>query len=314
MITFLLICAGLVLLYLGAELLVRGAVRTAVCLGVSPLVIGLTVVAYGTSAPELTVSIQAALEHLGDLAAANVVGSNTFNIALILGVSSLICPISVGVQLVRQDVPVMIGVSLLCVLFLWDRRLSRLEGFFLFAGIVLYTAWIFYQAKRRPQPAAIPTSSVLPTGGKKGIWLAIIGCVGGLLFLIAGSKSLIVGSVRMARYFGVSEVIIGLTIVSGGTSLPELATSVLAAIRRQPDIALGNIAGSNIFNILAILGLSSLAVPYAAPGLTGFDLGMMLATAILSLIFLRTRFTLSRLEGGIFLCIYAFYLWRLWPK
>lgn len=314
MITFLLICGGLVLLYLGAELLVRGAVRTAVCLGVSPLVIGLTVVAYGTSAPELTVSVQAALEHLGDLAAGNVVGSNTFNIALILGVSSLICPISVRVQLVRQDVPVMIGVSLLCVLFFWDRHLSRLEGFFLFAGFLFYTAWIFYQAKRQPQPLAIPTSSVLPRGGKKGIWLAIIGCVGGLLFLVAGSKSLIVGSVRMARYFGVSEVIIGLTIVSGGTSLPELATSVLAAIRRQPDIALGNIAGSNIFNILAILGLSSLVVPYSAPGLTGFDLGMMLATAILSLIFLRTRFTLSRLEGGIFLCIYAFYLWRLWPK
>jgi cation:H+ antiporter len=314
MVTALYILAGLVLLYFGAEWLVKGAAALAFRLGVSSLVVGLTVVAFGTSAPEMTVSVQAAFGGLGDIAVTNVIGSNSFNIALILGVASLIYPIRVTKQLIRWDVPVMIVVSVLCVLFLWDHHLSRLEGVIFFTGIVFYTVWTFYQAKRQPNQD-LPVEDVLHTEQQKlglfKVWGLILA---GLVFLVLGSKFLIAGSLRLARGYGISEAVIGLTIVSAGTSLPELATSVVAAIRKQPDIAIGNVVGSNIFNILGILGLSSLLMPYSSPGLTGVDLAMMLGMAMISFPFMWTGFVLNRIEGGIYLLCYGFYLYYLWPK
>lgn len=311
--TFLLLLAGLALLYFGAEMLVKGAVAAASNLGVSPLAIGLTVVAFGTSAPELTVSTHAALEGLGDIAVTNVVGSNIFNVAFILGLAALICPIRVTKQLIRWDVPVMIGVSILCIIFLLDRHLSRPEGLIFFAGIVAYTVWTFRQAKRESDPSL--GSAELPRQAqiKTGLIMAIVLIVFGLALLVLGSKSLIAGSLRLARSYGISEAVIGLTIISAGTSLPELATSVVAALRKQPDISIGNIVGSNIFNILAIAGISSLLVPYSSPGLTNVDLAAMLIVTILALPFLWTRYILSRMEGLIFLILYGLYLWHLWP-
>ncbi|HOK96511.1 MAG TPA: calcium/sodium antiporter [Anaerohalosphaeraceae bacterium] len=314
-----LLIGGLVFLYAGAELLVKGAVAIAQRLGVGPLVIGLTIVAFGTSMPELVVSIQAAQDGAGDIAAANVIGSNIFNIALILGLAAVICPIRITAQLVKVDIPILIGVSLLCILLLADRHLSRLEGAFLFAGIIAYTVFAFYQARQKPPQTVLQeveqmlsrqkTSQLTPFG------LPAAGAIaGGLVLLVAGSKMLVSGSVRLAHLLGLSEAIIGLTIVSAGTSLPELATSIVAAVRRQPDISVGNIIGSNIFNILAILGLSSLLMPYSAPGITNVDLWVMTSITALCLPLMWSRFILSRLEGGFMLICYGIYLAYLWPK
>ncbi len=315
MIIVLLLAVGLVLLYAGAELLVKGAVSLAFRLGISPLVIGLTIVAFGTSAPELTVSVLAAFSGQGDIAAANVVGSNILNIALILGISALICPIHISRQLIRWDIPVMIGLSLLGWWVLADRYVSRLEGAMLFSGIILYTGWAFRRARFQPvvSDAEQPDTAVNKNGPMK-LWLSTVCIAGGLVLLVLGSKSLVDGATRLARSAGLSEAVIGLTIVSAGTSFPELATSVVAALRRQSDIAVGNIVGSNIFNILSILGLSSLLVPYATPGLTTLDLAVMLGFAAVSLPFMWTRFTLSRTEGALLIAGYAAYLIYLWPQ
>jgi cation:H+ antiporter len=315
----LLLLIGLVLLYFGAELLVKGAVAIARQIGVGPLFIGLTIVAFGTSMPEMTVSIQAALAGKGDIAAANVVGSNIFNVAFILGLASLLCPIRITAQLIKWDIPIMIGVSLLCIGVLHDRHLSRWEGLLLFVGIVVYTRVAFYMARRSASETLVKEAEEM-IEGQKTDWIAVsrpraIGIVlGGLVMLVLGSKALIAGSIRLAQAAGLSEAVIGLTIVSAGTSLPELATSVVAALRREPDIAVGNIVGSNIFNILAILGVSSMLLPYSAPGMTNVDLYVMLGIATLSLPLMWSRLTLSRLEGVLLLVCYALYLAHLWPK
>jgi cation:H+ antiporter len=312
--TAILLISGLVLLYAGAELLVKGASAMAFRLGVTSLVIGLTIVAYGTSAPEMTVSVLAAFYGKGDIAATNIVGSNIFNIAFILGVASMICPIRISRQFIRWDVPVMIGVSLLCWLMLANRALSRTEGIILFLGIILYTVWA-YRSCSKPAASDINSTEIsVSESAHMKLSLSIICIIGGLILLVLGSKALVTGAIRLARGAGVSEAVIGLTIVSAGTSLPELATSVVAAIRRQPDIAVGNIVGSNIFNILAILGVSSLLVPYSAPGLTTADLAVMLGFAVVALPFMWTKFTLSRTEGFLLLVGYGIYLWHLWPK
>ena len=319
MITAALLLTGLALLYVGAELLVKGAVALARRMGVGPLVIGLTIVAFGTSMPEMTVSVQAAISGSGDIAAANVIGSYIFNVAFILGLAALICPIRITSQLVKVDIPIMIGVSLVCIGLLRDRHLSRVEGLFLFIGIVAYTVVSFWLARRNNAEAVVQEAEALIEKEQSGrlassATLAIITVVGGLVLLVLGSKALITGSIRLAHAIGLSEAVIGLTIVSAGTSLPELATSVVAAIRRQPDIAVGNVVGSNIFNILAILGLSSLMIPYGAPGITTVDFAVMFGVALLALPFAWSRLTLSRLEGTILLICYALYLAPLWPK
>lgn len=308
-----LLVVGLLLLYVGAELLVKGAVSAAFRLGISPLAIGLTVVAYGTSAPEMAVSVQSAMSGSGDIAVTNVVGSNIFNIAFILGLTSLICPIRITEKVIRFDIPIMIVASAVALVFLMDRHLSRPEGLLFFMGIVVYTVWTFAQARKAPaEVMAKEIEETLPP--KTGSMVrAILFIVLGLVLLVAGSRSMVAGAIQLARAFGISEAVIGLTIVSAGTSLPELSTSLLAAVRRQPDISVGNVVGSNIFNLLAILGVSSAAVPISSPGLSGADLAMMLAAALISLPFMWTRFTLSRTEGAVLLALYGGYLWHLWP-
>ncbi len=302
MVSVLLLAGGLICLYVGAEGLIRGAVGLAHRFGIGTLAIGLTVVAFGTSAPELTVSSVAAFTGSSDIAVGNVVGSNIFNITLILGLGSLIYPIGITETLIRQDIPVMIAVSVLSLLFLLDGRLSRVEGALLLLGIIVYTIWTLRQARGGHTDSL---KSPAPTGN---LFAAIAFAAAGLLILIIGSKMVVSGSIRIARSLGLSEALIGLTLISAGTSIPELATSVVAALKRQPDIAVGNIVGSNIFNLLAILGTSSLISPCTPEGLSVIDFGVMLGAALLAFPLMWTGFTLNRIEGGILLTVYAAYI------
>ena len=311
---YVLIVVALLLLFGGAELLVKGSASLAARAGLTPLVIGLTVVAFGTSSPELAVSLKAALAGQGDVAVGNVVGSNVLNIAVILGLSAVICPISVHLQLIKVDVPIMILVSVLLPVLLSDGRLGRVEGGLLCAGIVVYTIFNVMMARKG---AAAEVESEFAESVPKSTkhWsfdLVLIG--GGLATLVVGSRLLVDNSIEVARAFQISEAVIGLTVVALGTSMPELATSIIAAVRRQPDIALGNAIGSNIFNILATLGLSSLMVPMTAGGITLVDYAVMVGTAVLLLPFLMTGPRLGRLEGLVFLGGYCGYLAFLWPQ
>lgn len=258
---FISLSSGLGLLYFGAEGLVRGSSRLAFRLGLSRLVIGLTIVAFGTSMPEMVVSVQTAWAHQGDISLGNVIGSNICNIALILGLSSLVRPLPVHVQVVRLQIPIMIGVSFLIWVLLLDRMLTRVEGECLFLGILLYTYGSLYLAKKEyAQLNKENGSSPLPLSTQPP-WLDALFILGGLVMLIIGAKIFISGSVTLARILHIREAVIGLTIVAVGTSLPELATSMVAAFKREGDIAIGNVVGSNIFNILAILGVASMVRP-----------------------------------------------------
>lgn len=312
LLTLVLFVLGFGVLIGGAELLVRGASRIAAAAGISPLVIGLTVVSFGTSAPELAVSFQSALGGQGDIALGNVVGSNIFNVLFILGISAIIVPLAVARQLVRLDVPLMIGVSALLLLLGLDGRISTLDGLLLFAGVVAYTVFAIWQS-RREQAAGGPTAeeeSVEAPRGFRGMLASAGLVVVGLGLLALGANWLVGGATALARLFGLSELIIGLTIVAVGTSLPEVAASVIAALRGQRDIAVGNVVGSNLFNILGILGLTSVvapggvAVPQAA--LT-FDIPVMIAVALACLPIFFTGYTIARWEGWLFLGYYVAY-------
>ena len=257
------ISLGLATLVVGAEMLVRGASRLAVAMAVSPLVIGLTVVAFGTSAPELAVSVQSAWNGNADLALGNVVGSNIFNVLFILGLSALIVPLAVSSQLIRCDVPIMVFVSMLLLALGLDGRLGRVDGTLLFVGIIVYTCWSIRQSRRESREIQSEFAHEMPRAPHGG-WqvlnqVALI--VTGLVLLGLGARWLVDGAVHIAASIGVSELIVGLTIVAAGTSLPELVTSIVAAYRGERDIAVGNVVGSNIFNILCVLGLSSLMGP-----------------------------------------------------
>jgi cation:H+ antiporter len=316
LIQILLILLSLILLFAGAEGLVRGSASLARRAGVSALLVGLTVVSFGTSSPELVVSLNSALDGQGDLAVGNVVGSNIFNIGIILGLTALICPVPVHRQIIRIDAPIAVGVAILVPLLLLNARVSRFEGALLVAGILAYTLMNVYLARKGGTPAASaevmepPPAEDVP----RGHWLLdVVYVIAGLAILIVGSRLLVTNAVELAKGLGVSEAIIGLTIVAAGTSMPELATSVVAAIRRQPDIAVGNVVGSNVFNILAILGFSSLTMPLAAPGISGLDLGVMIALTVLLLPLLYTGRILHRVEGLLLLACYGGYLFILWP-
>ena len=309
-VTLLLFVAGIVLLIGGAELLVRGASRLASAVGISPLVIGLTVVAFGTSAPELAVSIQASLAGQADIALGNVVGSNIANVLLILGISALIVPLVVSAQLVWLDVPLMIGASVLLLLLALDGTIGRWDGALLFAGIAAYTGFLIRQSRR--ETAAALVSGAEPeasTGG--GGWLsnALLVLVG-LALLVLGSRWLVNGAVQVATLLGVSQLIIGLTVVAVGTSLPEIATSVLASLRGERDIAVGNVVGSNLFNILSVLGISAMVAPAGVPvahaALT-FDIPVMIAVAVACLPIFFTGHLIARWEGAVFLAYYIAY-------
>jgi cation:H+ antiporter len=310
-ITLLLFIAGLVMLIGGAEILLRGATRLAAALGVSPLVIGLTVVAFGTSSPELAVTIQSAWAGQGDIALGNIVGSNICNVLLILGLSALITPLVVSQKLIRLDVPLMIGLSFLMLLMGLDGLISRFDGIILFAGIIIYTVWSIKQSRREsrqvkqeytqeygPEPAQPPRQ-----------WLLYVGLVMvGLILLTIGSNWLVEGAIALARTLGVSELLIGLTIIAVGTSLPEVAASVMASLKGERDIAVGNVIGSNIFNILSVLGLTSLVSPGGVNVPTAalyFDIPVMIATAVACLPIFFNGHKVARWEGGL---LFGYYL------
>jgi cation:H+ antiporter len=304
---------GLALLIAGAELLVRGASRLALRFGITPLVVGLTVVAFGTSSPELAVSVQAGLAGQAGIAAGNIVGSNTFNVLFILGMAALILPLAVSQQLVRLDVPLMIGVSLLFWVMALDGRIGRFDGLLLVAGIVGYTLLAIRQGRR--EGPAIEAQYAQEFGvadgrlGRLPAQLALIAA--GLALLVLGATWLVDSAVAIARALDVSEVVIGLTIVAAGTSLPEVATSIVAALRGERDIAVGNVVGSNIFNLLGIGGIAALVTPgglEVAPALVRFDLPVMLAAAFACLPIFATGHLIARWEGALFVVYYAAYV------
>ncbi len=308
-----LIVMGLGLLAAGAEFLVRGASRLARAVGLSPLIIGLTVVAYGTSAPEFAVSTKAALSGQADIALGNVVGSNTFNILFVLGVSALIGPLLVSQQLVRLDVPVMIAVSGLTWALAADGAVSRPEGIALVVGIVAYTYFLFRHGRKTG--ISVQTGANHWQNGRTSLkpgHLAVntVLVTVGLVLLALGARCVVAGAANLARFLGVSELLIGLTIVSAGTSLPELATSVIATVRGERDIAVGNVVGSNIFNIMAVLGASAAISGRVsvAPAALHLDIPVMVATALVCLPVFFTGGRISRWEGALLLGYYAAYV------
>lgn len=308
---------GLVLMVTGAELLVRGASQLAALLGISPLVIGLTVVAYGTSSPEMAVSLQSALSGQAAISIGNVVGSNIFNVLFILGVSASITPLIVAQQLVKLDVPIMIGVSLLLLLLALDQQISRLDGLLLLGGAIVYTAFLFYQSgkeKAGKEKATVRDDASGPPRPKKPsarTWLINLALIGGGIGLLTwGSKWLVDGAVTLAEAIGVSQLVIGLTLIAMGTSLPEAATSVVASLRGERDIAVGNVIGSNIFNILAVLGVAGVMSPQGvavSSAALNFDIPVMIAVAVACLPIFFTGNVIARWEGALFLAYYAAY-------
>lgn len=303
--------AGGGLLVGGAELLVRGASRMAAAAGVSSLVVGLTVVAFGTSTPELAVTVGSAWTGEADVALGNVVGSNIFNVLFILGVSAMITPLVVAQPLVRLDVPLMIAASVLALLLALDGRIGRLDGAVLFAGIVAYTGFLLRQSRRQTARAREERDALAGPERVPGHWARDVALVlVGLVLLVIGARWLVDAAVTTAEALGVSELVIGLTIVAAGTSLPEVATSVLASVRGERDIAVGNVVGSNIFNLLAVLGLGSLVAPdgvAVSPGALTFDIPVMIAVAVASLPIFFTGYLIARWEGAVFLGFYAAY-------
>jgi cation:H+ antiporter len=300
------VAVGLVLLYLGGEALVRGAAGLASQLGVSTLAIGLTVVAFGTSVPELVVSLDAALTGAPDIALGNVVGSNVANLALILGLAALIRPPTVEAQIVRIDLPVMIVASLALVAMLADGRVSRADGVVLLVALGAYAVFTLRQAGREAPPVRDELATAAPPepdgSGRAGLLLGT-----GLALLVVGGHALVSGSVVLAEVLGVGEAAIGLTIVAVGTSLPELATSVVAAARGRGDIAVGNLVGSNIFNILGILGATAVVHPLGQGAIAGRDLGVMLGVALFVGALLLVRRALGRPEGALLTAIFLVY-------
>ena len=312
--TILIFIAGLITLIIGAELLVRGASRLAAIFGVSPLVIGLTIVAIGTASPEIAVSLHAAASGQGDLTLGNVLGSNIFNLLFILGVTSIATPIIIAEQLIRKDAPIMVGISLLVLGLSLDQNLSVVDGGILLLCLILYTVFALRQSKKEPkevkQEYAEEFGRKEPKNAKNIIVNLVLILIG-LGLLIIGSEWLVESATKIAESLGVSELIIGLTIVAIGTSLPEVATSIIAAVKGESDIAIGNAIGSNIFNLLGVLGIGALLAPdgvMVAERVLRFDMLVMVfvALATLPIFYLDNR--ISRIEGGLLLSYYVFYV------
>lgn len=302
------ILGGLVLLALGAEGLVRGSSSIALRMGVTPLVIGLTIVAFGTGSPEMIVSLQAALGGNSDLALGNIVGSNICNIALILGVAALARPLNVRSALLQREVPVMIAVTLLLGVLLYDGTLGRLEGAVLTLGAVVYIVATYRAARRdRDIEVAAEFEQELPAP-QASTARSVALVIGGFVGLLIGANVLVHGAVVIAQAMGMSQVVIGLTVIAIGTSLPELATSVVAALRNDADVAFGNVLGSNILNILLILGVVAMVRPISATGLRPVDVGVMIGSAIAVYPLMWRGRVLSRGEGALLLAGYAAYI------
>ncbi len=308
--------AGLVALIVGANSLVRGASKLALSVGLSPLVVGLTIVAFGTSAPEMAVSTGAVLDGQGDIAVGNVVGSNILNVLFILGASALIVPLVVHIQLIRQEIPIMLGASLLLLVLGLDGSIKPWEGALLLVLMLAYTAFLVIQSRKESAQQAAEFNEKIPAapqGGWDAPWAVQVGLIlAGLTLLVLGSDWLVSSSVAFAKAFGVSDLVIGLTIVAAGTSMPEVATSLTAALKGERDIAVGNVVGSNTFNILGCVGLSGVVAGSGglalAPSLLNFDIWVMLAVALACLPVFLTGREIARWEGAVFLGYYLAYV------
>lgn len=311
----LLFCAGLAALLIGARELVIGSSRLAAFLGIPPLIIGLTVVAFGTSAPELAIAIQATWSHQPGIAVGNIVGSNICNVLIVLGLTALISPVAVHSQVVKKDVPIMIGISAGMLVLALDGSIGRLDGFLLVAGL---GAYLFFTLRRGsaengvvpdPKEAANDHRQV-GTRLTRTLATSVFRAIAGLALLTFGSDWLVTSSVAFARVFGVSELVIGLTIVAIGTSLPEIATSIIACRQGKGDLAIGNVIGSNIFNLLSVLGITAAISPsgvlVSAEALK-FDIPVMLGVALMTLPILYTGYEIERWEGALFLSYYVAY-------
>lgn len=312
MLNILFLLLGIALLTVGGEALIRGSLAAAKRLGVSPLLSGLVIVGFGTSAPELVVSVNAAIEGRPDIAIGNVVGSNIGNILLILGVCALITPLAVKPLALRRDAVTVVAASLLFLVLVGGSALGRLDATIFLGALAAYLVWAYWSERFHAAPSGElhqAEAEELSTVPKSVLW-TVIAVVLGLLLLIAGSQVLLIGAIGIAVHFGVPEAVIGLTLVAVGTSLPELSISVIAAIRRHVDVAVGNILGSNIFNLLGILGVSALLQPLPVHSrILQFDQWVMLGTSLLLLFFLHTERRLSRAEGGVLLVGYGIYVW-----
>lgn len=307
---------GIGMLYYGADWLVKGSVRLAINLGITPLVIGLTVVALGTSSPELVVSVSAGLAGNSEIALGNVVGSNICNIALILGVAGLIRPIKVDPKLLKTDVVYMIGFSVLLILFVLDGSIQWYEGT---VFVILIVAYIFFTLRKSRKDNSVDLPDELEAElneaktSKKPI-IDVVLIIIGFAFLILGANFFLDGAVVIAKYAGVSNAIIGLTLVAFGTSLPELATSIVASIKNENDITLGNAVGSNIFNILLILGVTAIIHPISSLGFDTVDYAVMLGTSIILVPLAYQKLTITRWNSVILLVIYVSYTYYLFIK
>ncbi len=312
-----LIVVGIPALVAGAELLVRGASRIAAAAGISPVVIGLTIVAFGTSAPELAVNINAVFAGEPDVALGNVVGSNIANILLILGIAALVASLPVAARIIRIDVPIMIGTSVLLLLLAIGGEINRLEGLLLMAGLAAYLYLLWRQT--RAESAAVrfefatefgPSGAA---GGRGGRTIArdIVFVLGGFGLLVVGGRTIVDGAVGIATQLGVPDVVVGLTIVAVGTSLPEVATAVVSARRGEPDLAVGNVIGSCIFNVLVVVGLTASIAPEpipVPPSLLAFDLPVMVAVSLITLPIVFVGFAVRRWEGALLVAYYAAYI------
>lgn len=308
---------GLVALVIGGEFLVRGATKLAASLGIPSVIIGLTVVAFGTSTPELAVSLKAALNGNADISLANVVGSNIFNVFFILGISALISPLVIHSQMIFREVPVMIGASILLWIFSLNGTIAPWEGFCLFAGIIFYTGWLIFEAlQKRKEDKKIREESEkdfpLESGTLSGILKSLGFIVAGLGIVMLGADKLVEGAVALAQALGVSDMVIGITIVAAGTSLPEVVASVVATIKGERDIAIGNVIGSNIYNILAILGITGITSELRVnEAMQNFDIPLNIGISVLCFFVFWRKRKLSRIEGAIFLLLYIGYTYYL---
>lgn len=308
----LMLVGGFLLLGAGAEALVRGAGGLAIRLGIAPILVGLTVVSLGTSAPELAVSIESTMTGHSGLALGNVVGSNIANIGLVLGTMALVHPLKITQGSVRRDIPVVIGSFVLMLLLLLDEELTFVDGLVLTSGLlafIIYSYYSFVRAEAAEGDKPLPGMVISPP--KASMWLMLLFIVLGLALLVGGSHVFVNGAIDLARLLGVSEAIIGLTLVAIGTSIPELATCLVAAWRRQTDLAIGNVIGSNIFNVLGILGITSLVGSISAADFSWVDFGVAMAFSLTLLPLARSQMTISRAEGALLLvgyCVYLAYL------
>ncbi len=310
-ITLIQLVAGLVLLVLGADCLVNGASRIAVKVGISSLVVGLTIVAFGTSSPELAVNLESALTGKSDIAIGNVVGSNIFNVLFVLGICASISPMNIARQLLHFDVPIMIAASIFALVFAWDGNINRMEGVVFLSGGLAYTTFLLCNSYREGQNTSDEVEEIVNKSDSSNTWLKdSLLILGGLGMLVLGSNWLIHSAVAIAKTIGVSELVIGLTIVAMGTSLPELASSIIASLKKEQDISVGNVVGSNIFNILVVLGATAIISPQGikvSQAALSFDIPLMIAVAIACFPIFLTGRQIARWEGILFIIYYGAY-------